>query len=37
VFEETGEIAASARALGVRSLDRAAALIGWDWTGSGTK
>jgi integrase/recombinase XerC len=37
VFEETGEIAVAARALGVRSLDRAAALIGWDWTGSGTE
>jgi integrase/recombinase XerC len=32
VFEETGQIEAVARALGMRSLDRAAALIGWDWT-----
>jgi integrase/recombinase XerC len=35
VFEETGQIEAAARALGMRSLDRAATLIGWDWTGGG--
>ena len=29
---ETGRIEAVARALGMRSLDRAARLIGWDWT-----
>jgi integrase/recombinase XerC len=33
VFDETGRIDAVARALGMRSLDRAATLIGWDWTG----
>ena len=32
VFDETGRIEAVAAALGVRSLDRAAGLIGWDWT-----
>ncbi len=32
VFEETGQIEAAARMLGVRSLDRAAAMIDWDWT-----
>jgi integrase/recombinase XerC len=32
VFQETGQIEAAARVLGVRSLDRAARLIGWDWT-----
>lgn len=31
VFENTGRIDAVARALGIRSLDRAATLIGWDW------
>jgi integrase/recombinase XerC len=31
VFEETGQIEAAARALGVRSLDRAARLIDWEW------
>jgi integrase/recombinase XerC len=31
VFEETGQIQEAARALGVRSLDRAAEIIGWDW------
>ena len=31
IFEETGQIEAAARALGVRSLDRAARLIDWDW------
>jgi integrase/recombinase XerC len=31
VFEETGQIEAAAQALGMRSLDRAARLIGWDW------
>jgi integrase/recombinase XerC len=33
VLDETGRIDAVARALGMRSLDRAAALIGFDWTG----
>jgi integrase/recombinase XerC len=32
VLDETGRIDAVARALGMRSLDRAANLIGWDWT-----
>jgi site-specific recombinase XerD len=32
VFDETGKIEAAAHALGMRSLDRAARLIGWDWT-----
>jgi site-specific recombinase XerD len=31
VFDETGKIEAAAQALGMRSLDRAARLIGWDW------
>jgi integrase/recombinase XerC len=31
LFQETGSIEVAARALGVRSLDRAARLIGWDW------
>jgi integrase/recombinase XerC len=31
VFLETGQIEAVARRLGLRSLDRAAALIAWDW------
>jgi integrase/recombinase XerC len=31
-FEETGRIEDAALVLGVRSLDRAAGLIGWDWT-----
>ena len=31
VFEETGRIELAARALGVRSLDRAAGIIAWDW------
>jgi integrase/recombinase XerC len=31
VFDATGQIEAAAQALGVRSLDRAARLIGWDW------
>lgn len=31
VLEETGRIDCAARALGVRSLDRAAVIIGWDW------
>ena len=35
VFDETGHIDAVARALGIRSLDRAATLIGWDWTDGG--
>ncbi len=32
VLDETGQIEVAALALGVRSLDRAARLIGWDWT-----
>jgi integrase/recombinase XerC len=32
VLEETGRIDLAAQALGVRSLDRAARIIGWDWT-----
>jgi integrase/recombinase XerC len=32
VLDETGRIDAVAQALGMRSLDRAAALVGWDWT-----
>jgi integrase len=35
VFDETGQIELVAQALGVRSLDRAAKLIGWDWSASG--
>jgi integrase/recombinase XerC len=35
VLDETGRIDAVARALGMRSLDRAASLIGWDWTDGG--
>ncbi len=31
IFEQTGRIEAVACRLGVRSLDRAALLIGWDW------
>ena len=31
VFDESGDIAAAARALGVRSLDQAAQLVGFDW------
>jgi integrase/recombinase XerC len=31
-FEEAGRIEDAALVLGVRSLDRAAGLIGWDWT-----
>jgi len=31
VFEETGRIERAAKALGVRSLDRAAGIIAWDW------
>lgn len=31
VFDETGRIEDVARRLGLRSLDRAAALIGWEW------
>ncbi|MFN2488140.1 MAG: integrase [Actinomycetota bacterium] len=31
IFEETGAIDEVARRLGMRSLDRAASLIGWDW------
>ncbi len=31
IFEQTGQIDDVARRLGVRSLDRAALLIGWDW------
>ena len=32
VLEETGRIDLAARALGVKSLDRAARIVGWDWT-----
>jgi integrase len=32
IFAQTGQIEAVARGLGMRSLDRAARLIGWDWT-----
>jgi site-specific recombinase XerD len=32
VFDEAGQIEAAAQALGMRSLDRAARLIGWDWS-----
>jgi integrase/recombinase XerC len=31
VFDETGSIDVVAQRLGLRSLDRAAALIGWEW------
>lgn len=31
VLEETGRIDCAARALGVRSLDRAVTIVGWDW------
>lgn len=31
VLDETGRIELAAQALGVRSLDRAAAIVGWDW------
>jgi integrase/recombinase XerC len=31
VLEETGRIDLVARALGVRSLDRAAGIVAWDW------
>jgi integrase/recombinase XerC len=31
VFDETGRIELAAKALGVRSLDRAATIISWDW------
>jgi len=31
IFEETGQIEVAARALGMRSLDRTARLIGFDW------
>jgi len=31
VLEETGRIDLAARALGVRSLDRAAAIVAWNW------
>ena len=31
VLEETGRIDCAARALGVRSLDRAARIVAWDW------
>ena len=33
IFSETGRIEEGARRLGMRSLDRAARFIGWDWTG----
>ena len=31
VLDETGQIDCAARALGVRSLDRAASIVAWDW------
>lgn len=31
VLDETGRIELAAKALGVRSLDRAAGIVGWDW------
>lgn len=31
VLDETGRIELAARALGVRSLDRAAGIVGWNW------
>lgn len=31
VLDETGRIDMAAKALGVRSLDRAARIVGWDW------
>jgi len=31
-FERTGRVEDAARVLGVRTLDRAAAVIGWDWS-----
>jgi integrase/recombinase XerC len=31
VFEETGQIEAAARVMGLRSLDQAARLVGWGW------
>ena len=31
-FDETGDITKVAQLLGVRSLDQAARIIGWDWT-----
>jgi integrase/recombinase XerC len=34
IFEETASIDEVARRLGVRSLDRAASIIAWDWTGN---
>ncbi|MDP9334400.1 MAG: hypothetical protein M3Q30_14015 [Actinomycetota bacterium] len=37
VMRETGRIEAVALALGVRSLDAAARVIGWDWTASQTR
>ncbi len=33
VLDETGRIDLAARALGVRSLDRAAGIVAWDWRG----
>ena len=37
VLEETGRIDLAARALGVRSLDRAARIIGWEWSESASE
>lgn len=31
ILDETGRIDLAAKALGVRSLDRAAGIVGWDW------
>jgi integrase/recombinase XerC len=33
VLDDTGSIEAAARTMGVRSLDRAARLVGHDWSG----
>jgi integrase/recombinase XerC len=35
IFEETGRIDVAAQRLGMRSLDRAARFIGWDWAANG--
>lgn len=37
IFQETGRIDEVARRLGMRSLDRAARLIGFDWKGAGER
>jgi integrase/recombinase XerC len=35
VFDETGRVDVAAQQLGIRSLDRAARFIGWDWAPEG--